>query len=152
MERALVVVDDTEAHRRLLSEAGELATGAGAELVVLSLITESEFEEGVETMEAIAEIEHTRYEESAVVEAAENAGRTIASEVFEGSDVEFDAVGAVVEEGAYADRVIGIAEEYDCDHVFITGKRRSPTGKAIFGDTAQAVILNFDGPVTIITS
>jgi len=32
--------------------------------------------------------------------------------------------------------------------VFLTGKKRSPTGKAVFGDRSQAIILNFDGPVT----
>jgi len=36
--------------------------------------------------------------------------------------------------------------------VFVRGRRRSPTGKAVFGDTAQAVILNFDGFVTVATA
>lgn len=152
MQRALVVVDDSEGHRTLLEEAGELAAGVGTNLVLLSMITEQEYEEGIEAMEAIGEVEHTSYDESAVIEAAETSAEKIANDVFERGAVDFETVGAVVEEGAFADRIIATAEEYDCDHVFISGRRRSPTGKAIFGDTAQAVILNFDGPVTVITA
>ncbi|MFB6134426.1 MAG: universal stress protein [Halanaeroarchaeum sp.] len=152
MDRALVVVDDSEAHRDLLREAGELASGVGADLVLLSMMTEEEFDESYEAIEKIADIEQTKYDRSTVVEGAEQAARNVAKDVLEGMDVEYEAVGAVVEEGAFADRVLRTSEEYDCDHVFITGRRRSPTGKAIFGDTAQAVILNFDGPVTVITA
>jgi hypothetical protein len=35
--------------------------------------------------------------------------------------------------------------------VFLAGRKRSPTGKALFGDQTQAVILDFDGAVTVIT-
>lgn len=152
MQRALVVVDDSEGHRELLREAGELADGVGADLVLLSMLTEGEFEDSYDAMEAIAEIEDTGYDQSSIVEAAERSAREMAAEVFEELDVEYEAVGAIVEEGAFADRVLQETETRDCDHVFISGRRRSPTGKAIFGDTTQAVILNFDGPVTVITA
>ncbi|ELZ06028.1 universal stress protein [Natrialba asiatica] len=44
--------------------------------------------------------------------------------------------------------LVVVAAEYDCKHVFIAGDKRSPTGKALFGDEAQSVLLHFDGPVT----
>lgn len=39
--------------------------------------------------------------------------------------------------------------DYNCDHVFAIGNYRSPTGKAVFGDTAQRLILSFPGYVTV---
>lgn len=44
---------------------------------------------------------------------------------------------------------LNAAEAHNCDHIFIAGRRRSPTGKAIFGDWVQRVLLNFDGLVTV---
>jgi nucleotide-binding universal stress UspA family protein len=152
MERALVVVDDTDKHRKLLREAGELAAGVGADLVLLTTLTEDEFAEDAATIETIAEMEHTGFEEDAGVEAARNFARDTAEDVLDGIDVEFEAIGRVIDENEHADAVLDTAENHDCDHVFITGQRRSPTGKAIFGDAAQRVILNFDGLVTVRTS
>ncbi|MFB6121386.1 MAG: universal stress protein [Halobacteriaceae archaeon] len=152
MERALVVVDDTDEHRELLREAGELAAGVDAELVLLTTLTAEEFAEDAATIERIAEMEHTGYEEDAAIEAARNFARDTAEEELGGLGVSFEAIGRVIEENEHADAVLDTAAERDCDHVFITGRRRSPTGKAIFGDAAQRVILNFDGLVTVKTS
>jgi nucleotide-binding universal stress UspA family protein len=151
MERALVVVDDTDRHRELLHEAGELAAGVDAELVLLSTVTEDEFDDTLDAVESIARVENIGYSDSTGLEIVERFAREIGEDVLEDVDVEFDAVGAVVEEGEHANRIIRVAENRDCDHIFLTGRRRSPTGKAIFGDTAQSVILNFDDPVTVVT-
>lgn len=152
MERALVVVDDTDEHRELLREAGELAAGVDAELILLTTLTAEEFAEDAATIERIAEMEHTGYEEDAAIEAARNFARDTAESELDGLDVSYEAIGRVIEENEHADAVLDTAAEHDCDHVFITGRRRSPTGKAIFGDAAQRVILNFDGLVTVKTS
>ncbi|MFB6174287.1 MAG: universal stress protein [Halobacteriales archaeon] len=152
MDRALVVVDDSERHRELLREAGELAGGAGAELVLMTVMSEEEYEEDIEAFESIAGVENIGFGSGQVMEVAENFAQEIADEELAGIDVEYDIVGAVVDEGEHADRIIQVAENRECDHVFVTGRRRSPTGKAIFGDTAQSVILNFDGRVTVQTA
>ncbi|MFC6724399.1 universal stress protein, partial [Halobium palmae] len=62
-------------------------------------------------------------------------------------DVSYDVVAAVGDE---SDRIFEVAAERDCDHLFLSGRRRSPTGKALFGDRTQRALLNFDGPVTVI--
>ena len=151
MERALVVVDDTEQHRALLREAGQLAAGVGAKLLLYSPMTEEEFEQDLETVESIAEVEGTSYGDRTVLDAARKVGRDLADEEFGGLDVDSEVVGDVIDDDV-ANAVIETAEERDCDHVFVRGRRRSPTGKAVFGDTAQAVILNFDGFVTVSTA
>jgi len=149
MERALVVVDDTEKHRDLLEEAAELADGVGADLVLLSMITEEEYEEMTETIEAMAESGDTGFGSDTVLQVARNFAEDVARDALDDIDIDHEVVGATVNEGERADEIIRTAEEYGCDHVFLTGRRRSPTGKAIFGNTAQAVILNFPGTVTV---
>jgi hypothetical protein len=50
---------------------------------------------------------------------AENIGQA----VFEGLNLEYKAIGAL---GEKEERLLGIARERDCDHVFISGRKRSP--------------------------
>jgi len=151
MERALVLVEDSDRHRELLREAGELAEGVGAELLLLSAMTEEEYENDIETIEAIANVENIGFGRETMMDAAKSLARTLAEGEFEGLDVDYEVLGEVVDEDGHDDAVLRIAEDRDCDHIFVTGRRRSPTGKAIFGDVAQSVILNYDGPVTVLT-
>ncbi len=46
--------------------------------------------------------------------------------------------------------IVHTAEEINADLLFIGGAKRSPTGKAIFGDNAQQILLNSPCPVTYI--
>ena len=153
MKRALVAIDDVDVSRALLREAGQLAAGVDAELVLLSALTPEEYANSVETIQTIENIEHTSFDKKreAVLESAERYAEEIAKEEFGDLDVDYRAVGVVVAEGGRADEIIENAEKYNCDHIFVAGRKRSPTGKAIFGDVAQAVILNFDGLVTVAT-
>lgn len=48
-----------------------------------------------------------------------------------------------------ASTIISYAEENGVDNIFIGGRGNSPVGKALFGSTAQAVLLNTDIPVTV---
>lgn len=147
MERALAVVGTSGTAKAVVREAGELASGVDAELFVIHVTTEAEYDERRSELEDIPDDE-VSYGVGQARQGAEQFAGDIASEVLEDVDVEWKPVGAV------GDRVEAILEEArinDCDHIFISGRKRSPTGKALFGDDAQAVILNFDGPVTVMT-
>lgn len=72
----------------------------------------------------------------------------VASEVL-GTTVDYEVRTVVLDTSDQAEAIVDIAERTDCDHIFVPGYRRSPTKKAVFGDRAQRVILDFDGYVTV---
>ncbi|MCU4801984.1 universal stress protein [Halobacteria archaeon HArc-gm2] len=149
MERALVVLETSEDGQTILREAGELAAGVDARLDVLALMTPEEYEEKRETLEAAGKGEHTTYNERAVLDNRRQRAEETVEEALDDLDVDWNTVAALVGDSeTEADRILQSAEKHETDHVFLTGKKRSPTGKAVFGDRSQAVILNFDGPVT----
>ena len=146
MNHALVVVTPGERGRRLLREAGAYAAGTGAELVLLTVVPEREFEEkrravaGIGSSDAVYTLEQAE-------ESAERGAMTLADEELTGVDVTYRPVGTV---GREADAILDVARSEGVDHIFLGGRKRSPTGKALFGDVAQTVLLSFDGPVTVV--
>lgn len=152
MDYGLVVIEDTDADRDLLREAAENASGTGAKLLLLMLLDESEYEHDLETLESIGDVENVSYGEESILEGAKQEANEIASETIdEDFDIEWDVLVDVIEEDQRARAVVQASADNGCDHAFILGRQRSPTGKAIFGDFAQRVILNFDGYVTVAT-
>lgn len=146
MPRALVVVEDTDRDRDLLERARSFAVGENTDVVVLALVTSDEYEEVAETLDTIGEVEHTTYDESAVREGLAADAADLAEDVL-GDEVAYEVRLAVSDD--QAEQIIAAAEDGDCDHVFLPGRRRSPTGKAVFGDRTQRVILDFGGYVTV---
>jgi len=51
--------------------------------------------------------------------------------------------------GDPADQLLEVAEEEDANLIVVAGRKRSPTGKALFGSVTQTVILNADRPVMV---
>ena len=49
--------------------------------------------------------------------------------------------------GDPADELLSAAEAIDADAICVSGRKRSPTGKAVFGSVTQDVILGSDRPV-----
>lgn len=150
MERGLVVAERTDAHRDLLREAGEHANGANAELVVLRVMTEAEYEADAETLASIGSVENVSYDSRAVLDAAANDLQEMARDVLP-ETIAVETVAKATDEDDIATAVLDTAADHDCDHVFVLGRHRSPAGKALFGDVAQRIVLDFDGYVTLHT-
>jgi len=148
MEHALAVVGPDEVTKDLVREAGELAAGVGAELTLLCVTSEEEYTEEREALESIPEAD-VSYSVEQALEGARSFAKDVGIEVLSDIDIGYETAGAV---GERTEVIIDGAEQHGCDHVFLTGQRRSPTGKAIFGDVTQRVILNFEGPVTVVTA
>lgn len=147
MDEALAVFEEGGAE--LLAEAGELAAGVDAHLTVLALMTQAEFDDVAEMLDTVASAEHTGYGNDAVLDAAKQEAREAVRDHYADLDLEWDATATVIDDDdASADGILEAAEATGADHVFLSGQQRSPTGKAVFGDRTQAVLLNFDGPVT----
>lgn len=150
MERALVSLRATETHRELLTEAVD-CEGADGELVVLWHLDETEYDADVATLESVGRVENTEYDHRSVVEGAGGDAREFVESTVAVGDIDARIVVSVDSETSRDQRVLDAATAHDCDHVFIVGSDRSPTGKAVFGDFAQEVILNFDGFTTVLT-
>lgn len=151
MDHGLVVLESDAKGRAVLTEAGTFAAGTGAQLDVLSLISAEEYAEQEAALDAAGQQEHTTFNSGAVLDRVRQDAAAVVEEVFgdAGIEADWEAIGARVGESkAEADRILEIAEQRDADHLFVPGRRRSPTGKVVFGDRTQSVLLNFDGPVT----
>lgn len=148
MNRALAVVESSETAADVIREAGELAAGVDASLVVLSAMTDDEYESDAAVLSTIEEIEGSSYDKDPERIARLTAERD-AEEHLSDVDVAYETKGVIVDEGERGAAILEAADAEGCDYVFLVGKRRSPTGKALFGDTAQSVILNFDGHVVV---
>jgi nucleotide-binding universal stress UspA family protein len=53
-------------------------------------------------------------------------------------------------EGDVADTILAVARDLEPDVIVMAGRKRSPVGKAVFGSTSQAVILNAAVAVTVV--
>ena len=66
-----------------------------------------------------------------------------------GQSVKCELYTRVADSDEQAPVILEEANQINCDHVFISGWRRFPTEKAVFGDRTQRVSLNFDGFVAV---
>jgi nucleotide-binding universal stress UspA family protein len=146
MKRALVVVGDSSEAHELGTEAGRLAAGANAELHVVQFIDQAEYETQLQRAATSSQNIESIQEAKA---QAEKIAEGFAEETLGGINIDVHTDGVIDEmPGA----VVSYAIDNGCDHIFIAGEKRSPTGKALFGDTTQSIILNFDGSVTVRTA
>lgn len=100
-------------------------------------------EDDIEKLEDMYDID-PREPQQLGAAAEHNTAVNELSERLDGLGIENTTYGGVGDVGT---EVIELARQLDVDFILIGGRERSPAGKAIFGSTAQSILLNAPMPV-----
>lgn len=143
----LAVIDETAQAQQIVSLGYDLATRYDDPLRVLHVIPNEDYEEHKRSIENISDyggLSITQEEGSAAQFA-----RRVVDEAIDNPTAEIEASGRV---GEIADEALAEAAATDPRFLVISGRRRSPAGKALFGSSAQQILLNAECPVVTIMS
>jgi len=139
----LAAIDENERSKQVVEIAYDLATTYDDTLVALHVAPLEEFEahkESLREMSGFSDFSFTQHEDSAKRFAKEFVRNTIPN-----ADTErVEGRGRV---GDITDQILAEASAVNPRFLVISGRRRSPTGKAVFGNTAQQILLQADCPV-----
>lgn len=134
--------EDEDRAKRLAETAIEIAEPTGAHVVLSHVFTDQEFDEVVDRLD----FEANENPDPSDVASRHVTTRTVAQSL-DAVDIDYEIRGEVGERG---EKVVDLAKAVDADRIIVGGRRRSPTGKAVFGSTAQEVMLSAPCPVTFV--
>jgi len=139
----LAAIDDIERSKQVVTIAYDLAEKYDDTLAALHVVPTEDYDAHRRSIEKIPEFSDFSLTQEA--ESAENfAQRFVAESLGEYDDERIEPRGRV---GDVATEILAEADRLDPRYLVISGRRRSPTGKAIFGNTAQAILLGAECPV-----
>ncbi|AEH38676.1 universal stress protein [Halopiger xanaduensis] len=154
IETILLAIGPSDSDRidELTQQTIDVAEPTGATVVLAHVISASEYEDEVHNyQEAIdkmgIDLENRDLSPEALARETEPVSEI--SDRLEEAGVDVEIRAAV---GDRAEEIIALAEEVDADNLIVGGRKRSPTGKAVFGSTAQKVLLSSPCPVTYVRS
>jgi nucleotide-binding universal stress UspA family protein len=127
---------------RLIEATLQVAVPTDATVVLSHVFTQEEFEEAAERLE---------YPSATADEVNAVLGRHQRVRDFKNAleehGVDYEIRGSI---GEVTEQLVATAEDIAADRVIITGHRRSPTGKAVFGSLSQDILLQAPCPVTYV--
>lgn len=133
---------DRDRAEALAEAVVEVAEPTGANVVVCHVFTKKEFESASDRLD---------FSEGDNADPGEVARRhqTVRqmTDLFDDAGIDYEVRGSV---GEHAEQIVSMAEQIGADRVVVGGRKRSPTGKAVFGSTAQEVMLSAPCPVTFV--
>ena len=146
-ETVLLAVGQGDEDRldRLASATADIAGPADATVALAHVFTRDEYGQARSNLDFDANSEVTP-----TIIAGRYATIRDLSDAMEASGVEYTTHGRTADSDEIGEGIVSLAEEVDADIAIIGGQRRSPTGKAVFGSTAQEVLLNAPCPVTFV--
>jgi len=149
LETVLLAVDTDESERidALAETAVDIAGPAGATVALTHVYAPDAYETARERLQFDPDSEVTPS-----VVAERNASIRELGEILDDAGVEYTVHARLSNGDSAGDRLVEIAKEIDADLVIVGGRTRTPAGKAVFGSTAQTILLNAPCPVTFVRS
>lgn len=147
LDTVLLAVGPGDADRsdQLAEAVLEVAKPAGATVVLAHVFTSDEYDQVLDRLDFDRNVDEI--DSDAV--ASRHSTIHDMQDVLDEHDVDYEIRGAVGEHGP---SIVDLAASTGADRVVVGGRRRSPTGKAVFGSTAQEVLLSAPCPVTFVRS
>ena len=150
LETVLLAVGESDKGRidPLAETAADIAGPAGATVVLAHVFTGEEYETARSDLDFDPASEATPDDVAKRYATIRKLGNAM-----EAAGVDFTWHGRLTDDDdSQGEVVVDLAAELDADLVIIGGRKRSPAGKAVFGSTAQEILLEASCPVTFVRS
>lgn len=139
----LAAIDENERSKHAVAVAYDLATTYDDTMVALHVVPREDYEQHRDEIRTIPEFNDFSIEQE-VESAASFADDFVGTALDDPDPSRVEPMGRV---GDVTAEILSVAEDLDPRFLVISGRRRSPAGKAIFGNTAQRILLNANCPV-----
>lgn len=141
MHALILVENDRDRMDRLANEALPIVSALDADVTLYHVYEEDEFAGLLEDMD-VDSMDPTEI-------AKRNETIQYVARLFRENDVPVSIHG---DTGDPASEAVSYIHDRSIDHVFVDGRKRSPTRKALLGSVSQQVLLSTNVPCTVTTS
>lgn len=131
---------------RIIQAGHDLARAYGDELQVLHVIPRDDAEAHVQELRKIPEFRD--YSFSSQPGRAKEVARKLIKTAL--GEYDFEDVRPVGRIGDPTEEIMALTDETTPRYLVVGGRKRSPTGKALFGSVTQSIILDADRPVVTV--
>ncbi|MFB6354600.1 MAG: universal stress protein [Halobacteriales archaeon] len=139
----LAAIDENPRSQNVVEVAYDLATTYDDTLVALHVVPEEDFEAHKRSL-----ADNPEFHDFSLAQEADSARRIARRVVVDTvDDVDRSRLDPRGRVGDIADEILAEADRLDPRFLVIGGRRRSPVGKALFGNTAQQILLKAECPV-----
>lgn len=141
----LTAIGEELSSNKILEVGYDLATTYDEQLLVLHVIPKEEFNSHKSAVK-----DSPGAENFTIDREAESAAEIARKAVHESLDeYDFDRIRPRGSVGDPTEKILSEVDRSDPQFLVIGAKQRSPVGKAIFGSTAQSILLNASCPVVL---